>query len=42
MNYIFFILISVSIVAGFVNGTLSQVVSAMLEGCETAVKVAFH
>lgn len=41
MNYIFFILISVSIVAGFVNGTLSQVVSAMLEGCETAVKVAF-
>ncbi len=41
MNYIFFILISVSIVVGFVNGTLSQVVSAMLEGCETAVKVAF-
>ena len=40
-NYIFFILISVSIVVGFVNGTLSQVVSAMLEGCETAVKVAF-
>lgn len=30
-----------SIVVGFVNGTLSQVVSAMLEGCETAVKVAF-
>ncbi len=41
MIYIFFILISVSIVVGFVNGTLSQVVSAMLEGCETAVKVAF-
>lgn len=40
MNYIFFILISVSIIAGFVNGTLSQVVTAMLEGCETAVKVA--
>lgn len=40
MNYIFFILISVSIVAGFVNGTLSNVVTAMLEGCETAVKVA--
>ncbi len=40
MNYIFFILISVSIIAGFVNGTLSNVVSAMLEGCETAVKIA--
>ena len=40
MNYIFFILISVSIVAAFVNGTLSNVVTAMLEGCETAVKVA--
>lgn len=40
MNYIFFILISVSIVAGFINGTLSNVVSAMLDGCETAVKIA--
>lgn len=40
MNYIFFILISVSIIAGFVNGTLSNVVTAMLDGCETAVKVA--
>ena len=40
MNYIFFILISVSIIAGFINGTLSDVVTAMLEGCETAVKVA--
>lgn len=41
MNYIFFILISVSIIAGFINGTLPQVVAAMLEGCETAVKIAF-
>lgn len=41
MNYIFFILISISIIAGFINGTLSQVVTAMLEGCETAVKIAF-
>lgn len=40
MNYIFFILISVSIIAGFINGTLSNVVTAMLEGCETAVKIA--
>lgn len=41
MNYIFFILISLSIVAGFINGTLAQVVTAMFEGCETAVKIAF-
>ncbi len=40
MNYIFFILISVSIIAGFLNGTLSDVVAAMLSGCETAVKIA--
>lgn len=40
MNYIFFILISVSFIAGFVNGTLSEVVSAMFEGCETAVKIS--
>lgn len=41
MNYIFFILISVSIVAGSINGTLSDVVNAMLDGCTTAVKIAF-
>ena len=40
MNYIFFILISLSIIVGFINGTLSDVVAAMLDGCETAVKVA--
>lgn len=40
MNYIFFFLISISILAGFVNGTLNEVVTAMLEGCNTAVKVA--
>lgn len=40
MNYIFFILISVSIIAGFINGTLNEVVTAMLEGCSTAVKIA--
>ena len=39
MNYIFFILISISIVVGFANGTLQDVVNAMLSGCETAVKI---
>ena len=41
MNYIFFILIAISIVAGFFNGTLNSVVNAMLDGCTTAVKIAF-
>ena len=41
MNYIFFFLISVSIIAGFINGTLENVVSAMFEGCNLAVKIAF-
>ena len=41
MNYLFFILIAISIVAGFFNGTLNSVVNAMLEGCTTAVKIAF-
>lgn len=40
MNYIFFILITISFIAGFVNGTLSEVISAMFEGCETAVKIS--
>lgn len=41
MNYIFFGLIAVSIVAGVFNGTLSNVVSAMIDGCSVAVKIAF-
>ncbi len=41
MNYIFFLLILTSIVAGFCNGTLNNVVTAMLEGCNLAVKIAF-
>lgn len=40
MNYIFFFLISISIIAGFVNGTLENVVSATFEGCNLAVKIA--
>lgn len=41
MNYIFSFLIIISIVAGFINGTINDVVSAMLEGCNTAIKIAF-
>lgn len=40
MNYIFFTLIIVSFIAGFMNGTLSDVLTAMFTGCETAVKIA--
>ena len=41
MNYIFFILIGISIIAGFANGTLDKVTAAMLSGCDVAVKTAF-
>lgn len=41
MNYIFFILVAVSIVVGVFNGTLSEVVNSMLSACDTAVKIAF-
>lgn len=41
MNYIFFLLIGVSIIAGIVNGTLGEITSAMLDSCNTAVKIAF-
>lgn len=41
MNYIFFGLIAISIVAGVFNGTLNNVVGAMIDGCSVAVKIAF-
>ncbi len=41
MNYIFYFLIVVSIVAGAVNGKLDDVVNAILTGAELSVKVAF-
>ena len=41
MNYIFYFLIVVSIIAGAVNGKLSDVVNAILSGAELSVKVAF-
>lgn len=41
MNYIFYFLIVISIVAGAVNGKLDDVVNAILSGAELSVKVAF-
>lgn len=41
MNYIFYILITISIIAGAVNGKLPDVVNAILTGAELSVKVAF-
>ncbi len=41
MNYIFFFLIGISILAGVINGTLGELTTAMLDSCNTAVKVAF-
>ena len=41
MNYIFFTLIAISIILGIYNNTLSNVTNAMLEACNTAVKIAF-
>ena len=41
MNYIFYFLIVVSIIAGALNGRLQDVVNAVLSGAELSVKVAF-
>jgi spore maturation protein A len=41
MNYIFYFMIVVSIIAGAVNGKLDDVVNSVLGGAELAVKVAF-
>lgn len=41
MNYIFFFLIGVSIIAGCINGKIGDVTEAMLGSCDTAVKIAF-
>ena len=41
MNYIFLLLIAGSIIIGMFNHTESEVVSAMLSSCDTAVKIAF-
>ena len=41
MNYIFFLLIFVSLIAGILNHRLPEVVNAMLTSCNTAVEIAF-
>ncbi len=41
MNYIFYLLIVISIIAGAMNGRLEQVVNSILSGAELSVKVAF-
>lgn len=41
MNYIFFILIISSFIIAIINGRVEEVVNAMLEGCNLAVKIAF-
>ena len=41
MNYIFYFLILISIIAGAVNGKLQDVVNAVMDGAELSVKVAF-
>ena len=41
MNYIFYFLIVISIIAGAVNGKLPDVVNSILSGAELSVKVAF-
>lgn len=40
MNYLFFILISVSIIAAIINGNIPELINAMLEACNMAVKIA--
>ena len=41
MNYVFYFLIVISVIAGAVNGKLENVVGAILTGAELSVKVAF-
>lgn len=41
MNYIFLLLISISLIIGFVNGRLEEVNTSLLTSCNIAVKIAF-
>ncbi len=41
MNYVFLLLIAGSLIIGMFNGTLNEVTNAMLEACDTAVKISF-
>ncbi len=40
MNYVFFILILASIIAGIFNNTLDKVINSMLGACNTAVEIS--
>ena len=41
MNYIFYFLIVISLIAGAINGRLSDVVNSILTGAELSVRIAF-
>ena len=41
MNYIFLLLISISLIIGFVNGRLGEINTSLLTSCNIAVKIAF-
>lgn len=41
MNYIFLLLISISLIIGFVNGRLEEINTTLLTSCNIAVKIAF-
>ena len=41
MNYIFYLLIVISVIVGAVNGKLQDVVNAIMSGAELSVKIAF-
>ena len=41
MNYIFLLLISISLIIGFINGRLEEVNTSLLTSCNIAVKIAF-
>ena len=41
MNYIFYFLIVISLIAGAINGRLAEVVNSILVGAELSVKIAF-
>ncbi len=41
MNYIFFFLVAISVIAGLLNNRLDSVTSAMIDSCDIAIKIAF-
>lgn len=41
MNYVFLLLVGSSIIIGIFNNTIGEVTNAMLQACDTAVKISF-